>query len=235
MPGADRGGERLDLGVGDHLVHRGALDVEDLAAQREDRLRPRIARVACGAAGGVALDDEQLGVVAVAGRAVGELVGHAHAVERGLAARQLARLLRRAAGARRVRRLADDRLRRVRVLLEPAAEVLVRGALHERAHLGVAELGLGLALELRIGEPHRHDRGEPLAHVVALERRVLRLQQVARLGVTVDRLRERALEALGVHPAFGGGDAVRVAVQALRGSRCSTATRPRPRLRDRCR
>ena len=75
------------------------------------------------------------------------------------------------ARAGRVRRLGDDRLGRVRVLLEPAAEVLVRRALDERADLGVAELGLGLALELRIGEPHRHDRGEALAHVVALERR----------------------------------------------------------------
>ena len=110
-------------------------------------------------------------VVAVARRAVGELVGHADAVERGLAAGQLARLLRRAAGPRRVRRLGDDRLGRVRVLLEPAPEVLVRRALDERADLGVAELGLGLPLELRIGEPHRDDRGEPLAHVVALERR----------------------------------------------------------------
>ncbi len=145
-------------------------------------------------AGGIAFDDEQLGVVAVAGRAVGELVGHAHAVERGLAPGELAGLLRRGAGPGRVGGLADDRLGRVGVLLEPATEVLVRGALDERTHLGVAELGLGLPLELRVGEPHRHDRGEPLAHVVALEGRVLGLQQVARLGVAVDRLGERALK-----------------------------------------
>ena len=37
------------------------------------------------AAGGVALDDEQLALVAVLGRAVLELVGHAGAVEQGLA------------------------------------------------------------------------------------------------------------------------------------------------------
>ena len=167
------------------------------------------------AARGIAFDDEQLGGVAVAGRAVRELVGHAHAVERGLAARELPRLLRGAARSRRVRSLADDRLGRVRVFLEPTAEVLVGRALYERAHLGVAELGLRLPLELRVGEPHRDDGGEAFAHVVALERRVLRLQQVARLGVAVDRLRERALETLGVHAAFGRGDAVGVAVQAF--------------------
>ena len=111
----------------------------------------RVARVARRAAGGVALDEEQLGVVAVARRAVGELVGHADAVERGLAPGQVARLLRGGARPGRVRRLGDDRLGRIRVLLEPAAEVLVGRAIDERADLGVAELRLGLALELRIG------------------------------------------------------------------------------------
>ena len=56
---------------------------------------------------------------------------------------------------------------------------------------------------------------QTLAHVVALERGVLRLHEVARLGVAVDRLGERALEALGVHPAFGGRDAVGVRVQTF--------------------
>ena len=46
-PRADGGDERLDLGVLQHLVDAGALDVEDLAAQREDRLRPRVAGVLC--------------------------------------------------------------------------------------------------------------------------------------------------------------------------------------------
>ena len=131
----------------------------------------RVARVARRAARRIALDEEQLGPVAIARRAVGELVGHADAVERGLAAGEIARLLGRRTRPRRVRRLLHDRLRRVRVLFEPAPEVLVRRALDERAHLGVAELRLGLALELRIAEPHRHDRGQALAHVVALERR----------------------------------------------------------------
>ena len=62
-------------------------------------------------------------------------------------------------------------------------------------------------------EPHRHDRREPLAHVVALERGVLPLHEVAGLRVAVDRLRQRALEPFGVHPAFGGGDAVGERVQ----------------------
>ena len=43
----------------------------------------------------------------------------------------------------------------------------------------VAELGLGLALELRVAQPDRDDGGQPLADVLALEVLVLLLQQVA--------------------------------------------------------
>ena len=93
--------------------------------------------------------------------------------------------------------------------------MLVRRPLHQRPDLGVAELGLGLPLELRVAEPHRDDRGATLAHVVALERGVLHLHEVAGLGVAVDRLCERPLEPLGVHPTFGGRDAVRIRVQTL--------------------
>ena len=48
------------------LSSAGPLDVEDLAADRQDRLGARVAGVDGGAAGGVALDDEQLALVGVA-------------------------------------------------------------------------------------------------------------------------------------------------------------------------
>jgi hypothetical protein len=40
---------------------------------------------------------------------------------------------------------------------------------HQRAHLGVAQLGLGLALELGVGELDGDDGGEALAAVLAGE------------------------------------------------------------------
>src|SRR5205814_1544720 len=178
-----------------------------------DRLRLRGARIARRAARAVALDDEQLGFRDDARRAVGELVGHADALERALAAGELASLFSGAPRARRAGRLGDDRLRGVGILLEPAAEPLAGEAFDEGADLGVAELALRLALELRLRETHRDDRGEALAHVVALEGRFLRLEQAALLGVTVDRVGERALEPFGVHPALGRRDAVREGVQ----------------------
>jgi len=63
---AEGGDHRLDLGVGQHLVHAGLFDVQDLAAQREDRLEVAVAPGLGGAAGGVALDEEDLALGRVA-------------------------------------------------------------------------------------------------------------------------------------------------------------------------
>ena len=179
MPAPIAGDQRLDLLVLEHLVEAGALDVEDLAADREDRLDARVARLLRAAAGAVALDDEQLGLRR--GR-----VDEQSASLPGIAADSSSDL-------RRVRsrawRAADARPRRLqspsctialrlgRVLLEPLGELLVGGLLDERAHLGVAELGLGLALELRVAQLHRDDRGEALADVLAEEVVVLLLEE----------------------------------------------------------
>ena len=57
------------------------LDVQDLAADRQDRLRGGVARLLGGAAGRVTLDDEQLGRRRVVELAVGELAGQAAALE----------------------------------------------------------------------------------------------------------------------------------------------------------
>ena len=87
-----------------------ALDVEDLAAQRQDRLDAAVAALLGRAAGAVALDDEQLGLGRVALLAVGELAGQVGDVERPLAAGQLARPARGLAGGGGLDHLAHDRL-----------------------------------------------------------------------------------------------------------------------------
>ena len=123
--GADRGDQRLDLVVLQHLVDARLLDVEDLAAQRQDRLRVAVAALLGRAAGGVALDDEDLGQRRVLDRAVGELARQARVLERALAARQVARLARGRARLRGLDGLADDRARLLRVLLEELGELRV--------------------------------------------------------------------------------------------------------------
>ena len=95
----------------EHLVEARPLDVEDFSAQRQDRLEVAVAALLGGAAGRIALDQEDLGLRRVALLAVGELAGQRADVERALAPRQLARLARRLARGGRFHHLADDDLR----------------------------------------------------------------------------------------------------------------------------
>ena len=80
---------------------------------------------------------------------------------------QLARLARGLARLRRPHALVGDLARGRRILLEGLGEAVVDDLLDQALDVGVAELGLGLPLELRIGHAHRHDRGQAFAHVVA--------------------------------------------------------------------
>ena len=86
----------------------------------------------------------------VADGAVGELAGQGRVLQRRLAAGQVARLAGGLAGAGGVDRLGDDPFRLAGVLLEELAELAVDGLLDEALDRRVAELGLGLALELRV-------------------------------------------------------------------------------------
>jgi hypothetical protein len=72
-PIAERSDERADLFVPDDLVQARLLDVEDLAAQRQDGLEMTVASGLRAAAGGLALDEEYLTALRVAFRTVREL------------------------------------------------------------------------------------------------------------------------------------------------------------------
>ena len=156
--GAERGDQRADLLGGDHLVEAGALDIEDLAAERQHRLVLAVAALLGRAAGRIALDDEELGLGRIALLAVGELAGQRGHVEGALAAGQLARLARRLARRGGLDDLADDDLRFRRMLLEPGAEGVVDEALDHRPNLGGDQLVLGLRGEFRVGHLDREDR-----------------------------------------------------------------------------
>jgi hypothetical protein len=165
-------------------------------------------RASTGAAGRVPLDEEQLGVLGVAGLAVGELAGELRALECALPA-QLPCLAGGLARVPRRHRLGDDLLRVGGVLLEELREPLVDRLLDETADPRVAELCLGLALELRVVQLHGDHGREPLAHVLALEVLLLLLDQPLLARVLVQRPRERRLEAGQVGATLGGVDVVR--------------------------
>src|SRR6185295_10876374 len=126
------------------LVDPRLLDVEDLAAQRQDSLCRTVAALLGRAASGVALHDEQLGERGVLDRAVRELARQRGALERRLA-REVARLAGRRARLGGAHGLADHRAGLLRVLLQELRELLVDDRGDEALHAGVAELGLRLA------------------------------------------------------------------------------------------
>ena len=80
----------------------------------------------------------------------------------------------------------DDPLGDRRVLLQEGGELLVHQALDDALHLGVAELALGLALELRVRDLDADDRGQALAGVLALQRLLHVLDQAGGGGVGVE-------------------------------------------------
>ena len=205
---ADGGDQRFD-GVGlHHAVEACAFGVEDLASQRQDGLRDRVASLDGGAACGITLHDEQLAFLRIVGLAVLQLVRHAGRFEDRLAAGVLTRLLGGETRAGGFDGLLDDVLGLARVGVEPIAELVGHDALHEGLRLGVAELGLRLAFELRVGELDGHHCGQAFAHVVAGEVLVLVLEDVLLACVAVDQGGQRGAEAFLVGAAFGGGDGV---------------------------
>ncbi len=199
--GAEGDDQRPDVLAREDLVEARLLDVEHLAEQRQDRLEAPVAALLGRAAGRVALDDVQLAPRRVALLAVGELAGQRHPLERALADDEVARLAGGLAGARGGQALLDDPAAVAGVLVEVLAEALGDGGLDLALDLGVAELGLGLALELRIGQLDADDRGQALADVVAREVAVGVLEDAGAARPVVERAGQRGPEAGDVRAA----------------------------------
>lgn len=209
--GPDHLDDRPALGVLEHVAHRRLLDVEDLAADRQQRLELRVAGELGGAERGVALHDEQLGAV-VGGPAVGELGGQRRGLQGVLAALGLLVLARGDAGLGRAGDLLHHQLGLG--LLDPLGRGEERLHLggddlaHHRAHLRGAEDLLGLALELGLGLAHRHHRGHALDDVVLGDGVVVDLEDLGGPHHVVEGLEQPLLEAADVRAALGGGDDV---------------------------
>jgi len=169
---------------------------------------PRKGRIAWYAAGRVALNEEELGDLRVVDLAVGKLARERGVLKRALASRQLARLARGLASARGLDALVDDLPGVARVLFEKLGQPLVDDLLHEPAHPRVSELRLRLPLELRVAQLDGDDRGQPFAHVLALEVVLLLLQQALLARVPVQRAGERPFETGEVGAALMGVDVV---------------------------
>ncbi len=194
----------------------GFLDVEDLSAQRHDGLEVAVATHLRRAACRVTLHEEDFGDRAVAARTVGQLARQTRARKHGLALHQLARM---ACGMTRrggQNHFLHDGAGIFRILLQVVAQSRRKRLVHGRRHLVVAELGLGLAFELRLGHLDRHHGRKTFAEVVAVDVE-LELGEHARVvGVLLQRARERAPEAREVRAALDGVDVIDVGVHVLR-------------------
>ena len=204
---ADGGDEGVDLLVGEDAVDAGLLDVEDLAAEWEDGLGAGVAALHRGAAGGVALDEEELAFVAVAGGAVLELAEEL-AELLVVVAGHLAGLAGGEAGALGADGLGDDGLGDLGVLVEVVLELGAHEALDDAGDVGVAELGLGLALELGVGDLDGDDADDALADVLAGEVLLALLEELVCPGVVVHHAGEGGAEAGEVGAALDGVDVV---------------------------
>jgi hypothetical protein len=112
--------------------------------------------------------------------------------------------------------LADDLAGDRRIFLEVSSQRFVDGGFDHALHFTVAQLGLGLTLELRIADLHADDRREPFADIVSGEGFRLFLQQIVGVGVRVDGAGQRGLEADQMGAAFLRVDVVREGKQVFR-------------------
>ena len=146
--GTESRDQTLNLRVGQGPVEPSLLHVQDLSADRHDRLRCRVTALHGATAGRVTLHDEHLRDGGVTAGAILELARHTNALEQALTASGLTRLARGHPGLRGLDRLTHDVSRLVRVRVQPVSELFVDHLLREGTRLGVTELCLGLALEL---------------------------------------------------------------------------------------
>ena len=214
-PGPQRGDQRAELGRAQHLVEPRALHVQDLAAQRQDRLEPPVARLLRRSARGIALDDEELRARRIAFLAIRQLARQGRDVERALAPGQLARLAGGFPGGRGLDHLGDDPLGLARVLLEPVAQLLADDALDHRANLRRDQLVLGLRGKLGIGHLDREHAGQPLARVLAAQRHLFLLGDAFGARIVVDGPRQRPPEAREMGAAVALRDGVGEAEHGL--------------------
>ena len=206
-PGAQRRQQGADFVVLQHLVEPRPLHVQDLAAQRQDGLEAAVTPLLGTATGAVTLDDVELGFGRITLGAVGQLARQAEAVQATLALHQLTRLARSFARSRRDEALLDDATGNLGILLQEGSQRVIDDSLHCARDIGVTQLALGLPLKLRLGQLHRDDRGQTLAHILS-GKRFVRLQEAVALAVLVQGAGECGTKSAEVRATIDGVDVV---------------------------
>ena len=131
---AERRNQRANLIGGKHFVKPRALDIQDFAAQWQDRLIGAIARLFGRTTGTVTLNQKQLGTRRIALLTIGQLAGQAGDIQRALAPGQFTRFARRFTRRGGFDHLIDDDFRFIGMLFKPIIEHIIDHAFDHRAH-----------------------------------------------------------------------------------------------------
>ena len=181
-----------------HLARFHFPGVQDLAAQRHDRLELAIARLLRRAARRIAFDQEQLAALGFLRSAIGELARQRGPADDALARHGLRRLeARLRAGDRELR----DLLAGLRMLVQPQPELILDDAGNERRRLARRQALLGLAGELRLLDLGRQHVAHAVPDIFGRELQTLR-QQVAELAELANRIGQADAQAVDVRAAL---------------------------------
>src|SRR5207245_4301134 len=145
------------------------LEAPIVSAQGRDRLELAVTTLLRGSAGRWSLHDEKFTLRQISLLAVREFSGEVETFQKAFPSREFTGLPCGLARLRGEHRLANADFRDLRSLQEEVGELLVDNRLDDPLDLGVPQLHLGLALEMRFGDLEAEDRRQSLAGVVALE------------------------------------------------------------------
>ena len=205
--GAQSRDHRLKLVVAIDLVRSGLFHIQHLAPQGEDRLKPGVPPLGGGAAGGVTLDDIELGKLGVVLVAVPELIRHGGPAQGGFAPDGFPCLFGRLPGAAGGEGLVQNHPPHLGIFLQEGLQLFRDNRVHQRPDFAVAKLRLCLSLKLGVCQLHGDHAGEALPAVLAGDF-VLVLEHLDFPAIGVQYIRQRALEALLMHAALRGMDVV---------------------------
>ena len=203
--GRDHG---LDLRVRVDLLFSRLLNVQDLAAQRQDGLCLTVPGILGAAAGGIALHDEDLASAGIFGGAVGEFSGQAEVIQRVRPAHVVAGLPRVFTGLLRQQGLIDNGLGNLRILLQEVDQLIAHDGFHRGTGFGVAQLLLGLAFKLRIFDLDGDDGCQAFADIIAGQVLGVVLQDLILAGIVVKALGRGVFKAGQMHAALRRNDVI---------------------------
>ena len=159
----------LDLRIGVNLVKPCLLHVQNLSAQGKNGLRSAASRFFRRTACGISLNDINLAVFRILVRAVRQLSGKGHALQRRFSSGQLSCLSGRFPGPLRQDGFLADGLGNGRILLQIIGELLADHAVNSASRLGISQLLLGLSFKLGILDFHADDGGHALADILSAQ------------------------------------------------------------------